>query len=289
MPLAIIVILVVLALGLVWLIYSLVWGTPPTIDLALNRLGLRWILQNPEGLTEIGLLANTSLDFYSGSLTDASPLYMEHLRQLDRDGLTLIRRYDAESLTGQQAITYRMIRWYYEQNLRGHRFDYHWISDPVFMGPYPVNQVFGVQLDLIRFLCLEHKIKGRRSMRRYLQRLEEVSWKLEGLQDSLLTRSIDGVIPPKFVLEKVLRQIENFVDTPPEENPLYTSFLTRVADAGRLNPTAQQRWGGRVLDSLEAQVIPAYEALGDYLEDLLDQAQTEDGVWRLPDGEAYYA
>ncbi|MDY6873845.1 MAG: DUF885 domain-containing protein, partial [Chloroflexota bacterium] len=95
--------------------------------------------------------------------------------------------------------------------------------------------------------------------------------------------------PPKFVLEKVLRQIENFVDTPLEENPLYTSFLTRVADAGRLSPTAQQRWGGRVLDTLEAQVIPAYEALGDYLEDLLDQAQTENGVWRLPDGEAYYA
>ncbi|MCB2210360.1 DUF885 domain-containing protein [bacterium] len=289
MPIAIIVILVVFGLGLVWLIYSFIWGTPPTINLAVNRLGLRWVLQDPEGLTEIGLMDNTLLDFHSGSLTDASPQYMEHLRQLDRDGLTLIRRYDAESLTGQQAVTYHMIRWYYEQNLRGHRFDYHWISDPVFMGPYPVNQVFGVQLDLIRFLCLDHKIKGRRSMRRYLQRLEEVGWKLGGLQDSLLARSMDGVIPPRFVLEKVLRQIENFVDQPLEENPLYTSFLTRMADAGRLNPAVQGRWGQRVLAAIKGHVLPAYEELAENLEDLLDQAPTDDGVWRLPDGEAYYA
>jgi uncharacterized protein (DUF885 family) len=289
MPLAVIVILIVLGLALAWLIYSLVWGAPPTIDLAVNRLGLRWALQDPEALTGMGLLDNTLLDFYSGTLTDASPQYMEHLRQLDRDGLTLIRRYDGDSLTGQQAITYRMMRWYYEQNLRGHRFDYHWISDPVFMGPYPVNQVFGVQLDLIRFLCIDHQIKSRRSMRRYLQRLEEVSWKLEGLQDSLLARSIDGVIPPRFVLEKVLRQIENFTDAPLEENLLYTSFMTRTAEAGRLSPSAQQRWGRRVLAAIKAHILPAYEALADNLEDLLDRASDEDGVWRLPDGEAYYA
>jgi uncharacterized protein (DUF885 family) len=289
MPLAVIVILIVIGLGLVWLIYSLVWGAPPTINLAVERLGLRWMLQDPEALTELGLLDNTLLDFYSGTLTDASPRRMEQLRELDRDGLTLIRRYHLGSLTGQQAITYRLMRWYFEQNLRGHRFDYHWISNPVFMGPYPVNHVFGVQVDLIRFLCLEHQIKGRRSMRRYLQRLEEVGWKIEGLQDSLLARRMDGVIPPRFVLEKVLHQIGEFLAGPPEENPLYTSFLTRMEEAGRLGPAAQQRWGRRVLAAIEEHVLPVYEALEDDLEDLMDLATDEEGVWRLPDGEAYYA
>ncbi len=289
MPLAVIVILIVAGLGLVWLIYSLVWGAPPTINLAVKRLGLRRMLQDPEALTEVGLLDNTLLDFYSGTLTDASPRHMEQLRQLDREGLTLIRRYDLESLTGQQKITYRLMRWYYEQNLRGHRFDYHWVSDPVFMGPYPVNHVFGVQVDLIRFLCLEHQIKGRRSMRRYLQRLEKVGWKIGGLQDSLLARTMDGVIPPRFVLEKVLHQIDGFLADPPEENPLYTSFLTRMEEAGRFGPAVRRRWGRRVLAAIEEHVLPAFEALEDDLEDLMDRASDEEGVWHLPDGEAYYA
>lgn len=289
MPLAVIVILIVAGLGLVWLIYSLVWGAPPTINLAVKRLGLRRMLQDPEALTEVGLLDNTLLDFYSGTLTDASPRHMEQLRQLDREGLTLIRRYDLESLTGQQRITYRLMRWYYEQNLRGHRFDYHWVSDPVFMGPYPVNHVFGVQVDLIRFLCLEHQIKGRRSMRRYLQRLEKVGWKIGGLQDSLLARTMDGVIPPRFVLEKVLRQIDGFLADPPEENPLYTSFLTRMEEAGLFGPAVRRRWGRRVLAAIEEHVLPAFEALEDDLEDLMDRASDEEGVWHLPDGEAYYA
>lgn len=289
MPIAVIVILIVIGLGLVWLIYSFVWGTPPTINLAVERLGLRWLLQDPEALTGIGLLDNTLLDFYSGTLTDASPRHMKQLRQLDRDGLTLIRRYDLESLSGQQAITSRLMRWYYEQNLRGHRFHYHWISNPVFMGPYPVNHVFGVQVDLIRFLCMDHKIKGRRSMRRYLKRLEEVRWKLEGLQDSLLARSRDNVTPPRFVLEKVLQQIDEFLAGAADENPLYTSFLSRAEEAGRVGAAARRRWGQRVLAAIEEQVLPAYHAFKTDLEGQLEQASDEDGVWHLPDGDAYYA
>ncbi|HCU57000.1 MAG TPA: hypothetical protein DF984_02015, partial [Anaerolineaceae bacterium] len=40
MPLALSVILILLGLGLIWLIYTLFWGTPPSLNLAVERLGL---------------------------------------------------------------------------------------------------------------------------------------------------------------------------------------------------------------------------------------------------------
>jgi len=106
MPLAVTIILIVLALGLIWLVYSLVWGTPPFFNLAVERLTFRMVRTDPELLTYLGLLDNTSLDFHSGSLTDASPRQMARRQQLDRDGLALIHRYRPEKLKGEKRVTY---------------------------------------------------------------------------------------------------------------------------------------------------------------------------------------
>jgi uncharacterized protein (DUF885 family) len=288
MPLAVIVILVLLGFALIWLLYSLFWGTPPNINLAVERLDLRMLGMNPEMLSMLGLLDNTLLDLHSGNLTDASPAQMIRSQQLDRDGLALIRRYDPDKLSGQTWLTYHLMRWYFEQNLRGHRVDYHWVADPVFMGPYPVNPTFGVQVDLINFLSTHHAIKGRRSLRRYLSRLEEVRWKMEGLVQSLQNRVTDGVIPPRFVLEKSLDQIQQFLDAPLDENPLLTSLQQRMQAAGRFGPAAQRRWSAKVARAIEESVLPAYRLLAAELEEELPKAGEEDGVWRLPDGTAYY-
>ena len=289
MPLAVTIILIVLALCVIWLIYSWAWGTPPIFNLAVERLALRMIRRDPELLTYLGLLDNTLIDFHSGDLTDASPRRMARLRQLDRDGLVLINRYDPEKLKGQKRTTYYLMRWYYDQNLQGHRFNYHWYADPVFMGPYPVNHVFGVQVDLINFLSTYHKITNRRSVRRYLQRLRMIDEKLAGLQESLAVREADGVIPPRFVLEKSILQVDDFLFDPIEENPLYTSFIERIADSGSFKRNAQERWGKRVRQAISDVVIPSYHELRETLQGLLKKATDGDGVWKLPDGEAYYA
>jgi uncharacterized protein (DUF885 family) len=289
MSLALTVILIIAGLLLLWLVYVLIWGTPPDINLAAERLSLRMMTSDPESLTTRSLLDNTLLDFHSGQLTDASPRHMEYLRKLDRDGLKLICRYDPQNLSGESRLTYHLMCWYFEQNLSGHHFDYHWAPDPIFMVPYPVNHVFGVQVDLIHFLSTYHQIKGRRSVRRYLHRLSQVEWKLAGLRESLAAREAEGVLPPRFVLEKSIAQVQEFLDSPVEENPLYTTFRERMAESGRFSDRAQTRWGERVREGIQMEVIPPYRQLLTFLKDQRKRATTDDGVWKLPDGEDYYA
>ncbi len=72
------------------------------------------------------------------------------------------------------------------------------------MGPYPVNHVFGIHIDLIQFLSTYHKIEGHRSARRYLKRLKQIPWKLAGLLESLAEREEANILPPRFVFEKCL-------------------------------------------------------------------------------------
>ncbi len=288
MPLFVIVLIIILVLGLIGFIYVLFWGTPPNINWAVERLSLRMMLMDPEILTTLGIVDNTILDFHSGNLTDASPRYMKTLRQLDRDGLALVQRYDPEELVRQTLITQELMTWYFEQNLRGHRFDYHWVTNPVFMGPYPVNHVFGVQVDLINFLSTYHRIKGGMSVRRYLKRLENVDAKIAGLLDSLEARASMEVLPPRFVFEKCLVQVTEFLASPLDDNPLYTSFIKRAKEAERFSEPAIAKWGERIKDVIEKVVLPAYRKLRSALEGYQTQTTDDDGVWKLPDGEAYY-
>ncbi len=281
--------LILLALLLAWLVYALVWGRPPFIHWAVERLSLRMVLKDPETLTVLGLLDNTPLDFHSGDLTDASPRRTSRLQALDREGMALIQSYDPDRLPGQKRITYQLMRWYYGQNLQGHRFGYHWGGNPVFMGPYPVNHIYGPQMDLIQFLTAYHKIQGRRSARRYLARLEKIGWKFAGLQETLAQTVEAGATPPRFVIQKCLDQIEAFLSKPADKNPLYTSFMEKASASRRFTERAAARWGQKVLRAIDAEVIPAYRGLRQALEDLQQSASDEDGVWKLPDGEAYYA
>jgi uncharacterized protein (DUF885 family) len=280
--------LAILGIGVVWFAYSLVLGTPPSIHQAVERVALRMVLADPELLTQLGLLDNTLLDFHSGRLTDVSPRADVVRRRLEREGLALIRRYQPERLKGQKWVTYHLMRWYFEQNLRGHRFDYHWTAGPVFMGPYPVNHVCGVQVDLVQFLSTYHKIKGRHSLRRYLNRLGQVGWKLAGLQVGLQARAATGVIPPRFVLEKSLTQIDTFLAEPADTSPLFTDVVEKMAESEHFSKRTQARWRQRIVEVIENQVKPAYRGLAGLLQNLLEQATEDDGVWKLPDGEAYY-
>jgi uncharacterized protein (DUF885 family) len=84
-----------------------------------------------------------------------------------------------------------------------------------------------------------------------------------------------GIVPPRFAIEKSRNIISQFTQIPLDEHP----FVTRVQDT---------RVYGKVKEVMENQVNPAYVLLNQYLEKLLTVATTNNGVWALPNGDAYY-
>ena len=97
------------------------------------------------------------------------------------------------------------------------------------------------------------------------------------------------ILPPRFVVEKVLKEMTEFVAQPPAENILATSFQTRVAKIEKLTPEQRADLQRQVEGSIRNKVYPAYQKLIDYFTALLPKTTTDDGVWKLPEGEAFYA
>jgi uncharacterized protein (DUF885 family) len=107
---------------------------------------------------------------------------------------------------------------------------------------------------------------------------------LEGLQ----IREEKGIIPPKFVIGRVLDEMKGFLESGIENNILYTNFTDKAAGIEGLSAEDKSVYTLQVAQAIETSVFGAYQKLIDYHEMLYAKATTDDGVWKLPDGDAYY-
>ncbi|MBX7242462.1 MAG: DUF885 domain-containing protein, partial [Bacteroidia bacterium] len=122
----------------------------------------------------------------------------------------------------------------------------------------------------------------------YLTRLASFDLKFTQTIAGMEKRRTMNIIPPKFVLEKVIAQMEGFVAIPVKEHPLYTSLKTKMNKSG-ITGKKQVSVLEKTEATLQNQVFPAYQKLITYCRELLPEATTDDGVWKFPNGKAFYA
>jgi uncharacterized protein (DUF885 family) len=263
-----------------WWSYRLVWGRPLNIDHFYERIFIKLLLDDPELLTQLGFIDNTWLDFHSDDLTDSSPEHTEKLNRMVDDNLATLLEYDYEDLSESQQLSADILRWYLEDLKRGQPFSYH---------DYSVNQLYGVHNYLPSFMDAFHRVVNERSARNYIERLQKFPKRFDQVLAGLELREEKHIIPPRFVIEKVLVDARAFVAQPLEENVLYASFKAKVDTLSTLDGSQKEAFYFEVRQTIEESVIPSYEKLIAYLEGLEVKSTTDDGVWKLPDGDAYYA
>lgn len=263
-----------------WVAWREIWGRPPWISHFYERVFIEAMLDSPQLLSTVGLIDNTWLDFHSGKLDDGSPSATERKAARLRRDLALLREYPANEQTPAQQQSTMVLDWYLDDLVRGEAFRYH---------DYPVNQLDGVQIDEPDFMVQIHNVVDRRSADRYLERLDGFPLFFDQVIDSLKLRESMGISPPRFVLTEALAQMRDFVGRPADENILYTSFAEKLRKVTSLPDNDRQALLAGAKRAIEASVYPAYAKLIAYVETLEPKARMTDGVWALPDGDAYYA
>jgi uncharacterized protein (DUF885 family) len=154
---------------------------------------------------------------------------------------------------------------------------------------YPVNQLFGVQNQFPSFMANTHRLLSRKDCDYYVMRLDALPKKFDQFLDGLKIREQKQILPPHFVVEEVLKEMTEFIGKPASENILATSFKTRAAKIDKLTEADRADFQARVEAAITTKVYPAYQKLIGYLQEILPKTTTDDGVWKLPDGDAYYA
>ena len=261
-------------------IVNLVWFRPFSLNLFYEKTFVTFALENPELLSSLGIAEQFGYRRHNAHLDDESVAKAERDFALWHRDLADLKSYDLAAQTPAQRLSTRVLTVYIENQLDGEKFRFH---------NYPVNQLWGVQNNTPDFLINQHRIADRRGAEDYLARLGEVGRKFDQVLDGLALREQNGIVPPRFVIERVLAEMRAFAGQPTLENPLYKNFATKVDALAELAPADKQALAARCAQAIESGVLPAYRKLIGFFEGQLQRATGDDGVWKLPDGDAYYA
>ena len=259
---------------------NLIWFRPWSLNLFYEKVFAQVLFDEPELLSSIGLVERFGLTGHSAKLGDASPAHQQRFFDRAKKDLADLRAYPLEKQDASQKLSTHILEWYLTQQIEGEKFQWH---------NYPVNQLFGVQNEFPSFMANTHRLLAPRDCEYYRQRLMAVGTKFDQLIESLKVREQKGILPPRFVVEKVLTEMNNFVAQPPAENILATSFKTRAAKIEGLSDEQRVAFQKRIETAIAGDVYFAYRKLIDYCNAVLPKTTTDDGVWKLPDGDAFYA
>src|SRR5256886_16206023 len=202
--------------------------------------------------------------------------------QIDRwkKDLNLLHEYPLDRQSPSQKLSTHVLDWFVKDQGDGEKWQWH---------NYPVNQLFGVQNQYPSFMANTHRLFDARDCEYYIMRLDALPKKFDQTLEGLKLREQKQILPPRFVVEEVLKEMTEFVAKPAAENILATSFKTRAAKIDKLNEQQRENFQKRVEAEVTGQVYPAYQKLIAYFQELLPKTTTDDGVWKLPDGDAFYA
>src|ERR1700744_1195050 len=149
----------------------------------------------------------------------------------------------------------------------------------------PVSQFRGLHLELPQ-LVPQLSFDTADDYDHYIARLGKIPAAFAQITDNMMTGIDDNRLPPKFLLEKALVQVNTLAQQKPEDSPFALPLKKFPAS---ISQAQQAEIRQQVLKAIATQVLPAYARFGRFLSaQYIPHGRTEPGIWSLPDGDAYY-
>jgi len=215
-------------------------------------------------------------------IDDGSETGIERQKTLITSQLARLRACDRASLSASDAISYDVVTYGLRTNDAANKaFRY----GPGGAGqPFVLSQLNGGYQQLPSFLDNQHTIEAKADADAYIARLAGFATLLDQEVEVARHDLAMGVTPPDFALAKTLIQMRALRAPLPEKSSLTASVVRRTKEKKIPGDYAQQ--ASRVVKD---QIYPALERQIAIVTEMQKRATHDAGVWRLPEGEAYYA
>jgi uncharacterized protein (DUF885 family) len=174
---------------------NLIWFRPWSLNLFYEKVFVKILFEEPELLSSLGLVEQFGITGHNGKLGDASPAHQQRYFDRGKQDLADLRAYPLDRQTPSQQLSTHILDWYIDREMEGEKYQWH---------NYPVNQLFGVQNEFPSFMANTHRLLATRDCEYYLKRLDALPRKFDQLLESLRVREQKQILPPRFVVEKVL-------------------------------------------------------------------------------------
>jgi len=238
---------------------------------------------SPEGATSLGIDTGARAQLRS-QLMDRSAVGQQRIASTLRSDLARAQAFDASGLDFPMRTNFEVVRSAYSTALEGFAFPY---GDVAVGGwrntPYVVIQNVGAYLDIPRFLDSDHPIETAADAEAYLSRLQSYPKQLDGELGRIRSARGMGLVPPAFLLDKAIRQMELSITGAREDGGLVESIDRRTKEKGIAGD-----WGARARSIVTGEVAPALQRQLAELKAQRGVATNDPGMSTRPLGNEFY-
>ncbi|PHV09332.1 DUF885 domain-containing protein [Janthinobacterium sp. BJB412] len=214
---------------------------------------------------------------YNDRLSDFSQRAIDADLKASADFLKRFEAIDASGFPEQEQLNLALMLRNLRLSLEGARFK-EW--------EMPVLQNSGIHIDAPQ-LVAALSFDSVKDYEDYLARLHQLPRAFKETTLQMRQGVRDGLMPPQFLIPKIVRQCEDLAAMKPADSP-FAEPLKRFP-AGI--PAAEQtRLRGAILAAIGKQVVPTYKQFARFVKtEYQPHGRREVGLWSLPDGAARYS
>ena len=245
----------------------------------LDKIFREMIMESPETLTSLGFDKGPAAPM-KALLDDRSQAKLDADKADFRAAMDELDGIDRGALGDRDSIYYDTLKFFGDTVKEGYDFPY---GGGFFPSPYTISQLSGSYQGIPDFLDSQHSIETTADAEAYLSRLSAFGTALDQETARMQADFAAGAVPPDFIITKTLTQMGTMLTASPADLSLVKSVARRAAEKNLAGD-----WGPRAQAIVEQTVLPALNRQAEALRAQQPNATHDAGVWRLPNGEAYY-
>ena len=236
----------------------------------------------PEGASQLGIDTGRRAALKS-RLTDTSATGIHAVAAHLRTSVHQLKSLDRSSLSPAMQTNVDVVQTAFSVALEGFAFPFGDVAVGGYRNsPYVVIQNVGAFLDTPKLLDSAHLIEKPSDADAYLARLHGYARQLDGETGRLRADRGKGVVAPDFLLDKALKQLDIARKGKVEDWDIVISL-------GRRTTAMKGEYAAHAAAIAKAEIAPALERQIAELTLHRARATSDAGVWKLPQGDAYYA
>ena len=239
-----------------------------------------WVRRNPNLAVRTQYFEGEEQDRLSRQLTPITEARQRERIRLAQQGLDELAMFDRDTLTASQRVSADVMQWQLQSIVE---------SEPFLNYNFPFQQMNGVNVQIPSALAVEHPIRTEQEAVNYVARLGQVDDRMAEATAESERLAGQGTLPPRFILNATIAQMQRFVGPPPAENPLVTALATKMQAGSEISPDRQEALRLEATQIVDAEVYPAWQAAIAVLESQLPDASDDAGLWRFDNGADIYA
>jgi uncharacterized protein (DUF885 family) len=209
--------------------------------------------------------------------------FFDEYRALEEQRLLTLEQFDRSQLSTGEDLSWQLYQQQLLRSIAGDNYRHH---------QYPISQLRGPHTAVPTYLINMHPVHSPADAGNYIARLRSASDYLDQTREQMQLGADDKVYLPDWSYPQMIATVRNTISGAPfddgEDSAIWADIKAKIS---ALDIPAEQAQALQLeaKQALLQSLAPAYERLIADMERLGAEAPAEDGVWKMPNGDAFYS